>query len=273
MRPHENSIVPFDVEASRSAWDQAAELWSDFVESGLDYYRIDFHGPALLNACGLVEGLRVLDLGCGQGYFTRLLAESGARAIGVDLSKKLVVRAIEHEARLGLGSEFYALDATEVTSLWPPDHFDLATACVSLQDMADADASARATARVLKDGGRFVFSIPHPVTCSPDREWAHDDSGMKGALKIDRYFDSGPRLLRWAMPRLKQPWETPYWHRTIEQWSDILLKAGFLIRRLHEPRPSVDALRRLPPLEDSLRLPSFLIFDAIKSPGSTAPTP
>ncbi len=52
--------------------------------------------------------------------------------------------------------------------------------------------------------------------------------------------------------------------------SDILFGAGFLIRRLREPRPSADAVRKIPTLEDGLRLPSFLIFDAIKprSPGT-----
>ena len=50
------------------AWDIAAEAWDDFVESGKDYYRIEVHGPALLDACGDVAGLGILDLGCGQGW-------------------------------------------------------------------------------------------------------------------------------------------------------------------------------------------------------------
>ncbi len=269
MKPPDDRIVPFDLGASRSAWDRAASLWDDFVESGQDYYRSEFHGPALLDVCGPVGGLRVLDLGCGQGYFSRLMAESGAQVIGVDLSEQMVRCAKRHEARLGSGVEFHALDAAEVATRWPSGHFDLATACVSFQDMADAVASARATSRVLKAGGRLVFSIPHPATCTPYREWEHDGSGVKMALKVDRYFDSGPRVLRWNMARLKEHWDTPYWHRTIEEWTDILLDAGFLIRRLHEPRPSNDAVRKVPSLEDALRLPSFLIFDAIRPGHST----
>lgn len=270
MKPRIGPDVPFSLDDSRVAWDRAADPWDDFVESGKDYYRTEFHGPALLDACGPVEGLRVLDLGCGQGYFCRLLAAAGAQVVGVDLSRNQVAHALRHEARRNSGTEFRVLDAAEVASECPAGHFDLATACVSFQDMPNANASALATARVLKAGGRFVFSIPHPAACTPHREWEYDESGVKGALKIDRYFDTGPRVLRWDMPRLERHWETPYWSRTIEEWSDILFGAGFLIRRLREPRPSADAVRKIPTLEDGLRLPSFLIFDAIKprSPGT-----
>ncbi len=257
--------IPFDTAASRAAWDRAAGPWADFVESGLDYYRTTFHGPALLDACGRVEGLRVLDLGCAQGYFSRLLAGSGAEVIGVDISERQVARALAIEEASRSGAEFAAMDAADAASRWPVGHFDLATACVSFQDLAEAEAVTRATAAVLKTGGRLVFSIPHPASCTPYREWERDETGIKGALKIDRYFDSGPRLLRWNMPRLREHWETPYWSRTIEEWSEILLAAGFLIRRLREPRPSAQAVVEVPDLEDSLRLPSFLIFDAIKS--------
>ena len=57
----------FDDRDSVEAWDSAADAWEEFVESGADYYRTELHGPALLAVCGDVSGLRVLDVGCGQG--------------------------------------------------------------------------------------------------------------------------------------------------------------------------------------------------------------
>ncbi len=155
------------------------------------------------------------------------------------------------------------MDAAEVTDHFPSSSFDLVTACVSMQDMADIPAVASGVRRVLADRGRFVFSIPHPATVTPFREWDRGADGVKGALKVDRYYESGPRVLRWEMARLERPWETPYWSLTIEEWSEILERAGFLIRRLREPRPTAEAVRRVPTLEDCLRLPSFLIFDAV----------
>jgi SAM-dependent methyltransferase len=264
MKPPSDSVVPFDVEASRAAWDNSADLWNDFVESGKDFYRTEFHGPALLDACGPVVGLEIIDLGCGQGYFSRLLAARGGHVVGVDHSEKLIGHARKIEERVKSGVEFRVVEASRVGWDWPEGRFDLATACVSFQDMADAGEVAKAIFRVLKARGHFVFSIPHPATVTPYREWERDASGAKRALKVDRYFDSGPRVCRWNMARLERHWETPYWSRTIEEWSEILSGAGLLIARLREPRPSAEAVLRAPTLEDCLRLPFFLIFDAIK---------
>jgi hypothetical protein len=91
-----------------------------------------------------------------------------------------------------------------------------------------------------------------------------DEAGQIGALKIDRYFESGPTVCRWGMQRLTYHWDTPYWHHTISEWSALIAEAGFLIRRLLEPRPTVEHVERNPRLEDSNRLPAFLIFDLLK---------
>jgi 2-polyprenyl-3-methyl-5-hydroxy-6-metoxy-1,4-benzoquinol methylase len=93
---------PPDLDA-REAWNAGADAYAHFVESGADYYRLLIHGPALLAACGNVRGRAALDVGCGQGYFSRLLANAGAAVTGIDVSDKLVARADEIEAREPLG--------------------------------------------------------------------------------------------------------------------------------------------------------------------------
>lgn len=111
--------------------------------------------------------------------------------------------------------------------------------------------------------GRFVFSIPHPATHTAYREWERDAEGAKLALRIDRYFDTGESSMHWSMPRLKYPWTTPHWRRTLEEWSMLLSGAGFLIRRLIEPRPGKEAVAQNPNLDDCARLPYFLVVDAV----------
>jgi 2-polyprenyl-3-methyl-5-hydroxy-6-metoxy-1,4-benzoquinol methylase len=254
----------FTDDESREAWSGAADAWDHFVESGADYYRHEVHGSALLLACGRVAGLAALDLGCGQGYFARLLAREGACVVGADLSGELVRLAREHEERAPLGIAYRVVSASEAAERWSPGSFDLVAACMAVQDMADVPGALRAAFSLLADGGRLVFSVPHPATETSVREWERDALGRKLALKVDRYFDSGPALTRWNMARLRHHWTMPYHRFTLEEWSRMIADAGFLVRRLMEPRPTPEQVARNPALDDCARLPYFLIFDLVR---------
>ena len=78
---------------------------------------------------------------------------------------------------------------------------------------------------------------------------------------IDRYFESGPGVIPWNMALLSAHWETPRWYMTLSGWSDMIADAGFMIRRMAEPRPTGEQVRQNPDLEDCYRLPYFLVFD------------
>jgi 2-polyprenyl-3-methyl-5-hydroxy-6-metoxy-1,4-benzoquinol methylase len=242
------------------AWNNAAPAWDVFVETGADYLRTELHGPALLSLCEPVAGLRVLDVGCGQGWFARQLAERGARVVGIDIAPNQVANARRHEAERPLGIVYHELDAVLVGERWQSATFDLVTACMVLQDLPDAAAVLNGAHQVLVPGGRIAFSIPHPVTDGPFREWERDESGRPGVLKIDRYFDSGFRVVHWNMARLTAHWDAPVWHRTLSEWSALIAGTGFIIRQLVEPRPTQEQVEEIPKLEPARRLPYFLLF-------------
>ena len=251
---------PYDALA-RSCWDESADAWNHFVESGLDYYRIEFHGPALLDACSPVSGQDVLDLGCGQGWFSRQLARQGARVVGIDWSTRLIAHARQHEASQPLGITYETLDAAEVARRFVAESFDLITACMSIMDMPRPDlvlASARA---LLRDHGRLVMSVCHPLTETTHREWKYDEHGNKLALEIDRYFDTTPQIVEWNMKRLAHHFRTVQYRYTLEQWSRLIEDAGLAIARLREPRPAAELVARQPEFDDARRVPYVLIFD------------
>jgi 2-polyprenyl-3-methyl-5-hydroxy-6-metoxy-1,4-benzoquinol methylase len=256
--------MSFTDEDAASAWTAGADAFDTFVESGADYYRLEVHGPALLAACEPLRDVAVLDLGCGQGYFSRQLASRGASVDAVDISPQLLAHAKSHEARQPLGIRYHLLSAADVAKRWPPEHFALVTACMAVQDMADVAGALRAAASVLRRDGRMAFSVPHPMTDVIFREWERDASGRKLSLKLDRYFDTGSGVCEWNMPRLTAHWSSPCWRHTLNEWTQLVVEAGLVIRHLHEPRPTAEQVAANPHLDDCRRLPYFLIFDLSK---------
>ncbi len=228
------------------------------------------HGPALLTACEPVLGRDVLDVGCGQGYFTRQLARRGARVVAIDVATELLALARAREAREPLGIVYRNLSAADVADHWRPESFDVVVACMSLQDVADLRGALSGALTILRPGGHTVLSVPHPATDTLFREWSRDRSGRKRYLKLDRYFDTGPSVCRWNMPRLRYHWSTPYWRYTLSEWVTLVTEAGFVIRQLREPRPTAAQVKANPNLDDCRRMPYFLIFDLWKPPSGTA---
>jgi len=251
--------------AVTDAWNEMADTYDAYVGTEADYYRTQVIGPGLLAACGNVRGQRVLDLGCGQGYFSRVLAGAGGTVIGVDISKRQIDHARRHEAEDPLGIEYLALDAAEIDQEWPPSTFDLITSCIAFQDMPDPSKVMAGAKTVLKPHGRVVLLVEHPMNGTPLREWERDESGRKIALRVDRYFNTGPRETTWTLnyADTSRTFRFPSWNRTLEEWSAIFAQAGFLIVQLIEPRPTEKQVKQIPALDDCSRIPYYLIFDLV----------
>lgn len=252
-------LAKIDVQSVKSAWDFAAEAYALGQASGRDYYRYEFLGPAQIQLCGHVESMTVLDVGCGAGYFAREMSLRGAKVVGVDISPRMIAIAEKSQSTTAPPVDYRVADAVEISSMFPPASFDLATSCLALQDMPDAARVFSAVYEVLNPGGRFVASITHPCSDTPYRAWERDSAGNKRWLCVDRYFDRGAFEYKWR--DWAYDFETPAVHATLEDWFEWILAPGFQIRGVREPRPTQQALVSRPDLEDAGRMPYFLIFD------------
>ena len=87
-------------------WDGNAEVWTEMVRAGYDHYRDGLNTPAFFEMLPKVEGLSGLDVGCGEGYNTRLLAKRGALMTGIDISERFVQHAREAETEQQLGVDY-----------------------------------------------------------------------------------------------------------------------------------------------------------------------
>jgi 2-polyprenyl-3-methyl-5-hydroxy-6-metoxy-1,4-benzoquinol methylase len=84
-------------------WDQNADAWTMLARMGCDIYRDHVNTPAFMEMLPGVKGLRGLDVGCGEGHNTRLVARGGARMIGVDIASRFVEHSLEKESEESLG--------------------------------------------------------------------------------------------------------------------------------------------------------------------------
>jgi SAM-dependent methyltransferase len=256
------SPIRFDPAAVRESWDFAADAYAEGQAAGTDYYRYEFFGPAQVELCGEVDGKRLVDVGCGNGYFSREMARRGARVTGFDISPRMIEHARRIETAEPLGIDYQVLDAADASACFPADSFDMATSCVALQDMPEIPTALRGIREILRPSGRFIASITHPCTDTPYRAWERDDAGGKKWLRIDRYYERGPLDFTWR----GWPYEftTPSWHAPLEDWFAWILGAGFQLRGLREPTPCAEALAARPDLMDATRVPYFLVLDLIR---------
>jgi len=220
---------------TEALYDRNAASWSRTRPHSIS----DFTGrPAVFTLCGAVEGQRVLDLGCGEGYCTREMAARGAsRVLGIDLSTRMIELARKREAELGQGIEYaqgnvVALDLED-------EAFDLVLA-VFVYSYMSADEMARAFAqvkRVLAPGGRFVFAVPHPSLAfvRPQAPPFYFDTGGHG------YFSGRDRRSEGEIGCVDgSSLPVQMVHKPLEDYFDALRTAGF------DRLPTLRELRVLP---------------------------
>lgn len=255
----------FDADSVRHEWDIASDAYADAQERGLDYYRLNFFGPAMVNACGDVNGLEVLDLGCGIGYFSRQMAQKGAsKVVGIDISPNQLAHARQIEEKERQAIEYIEGDAAAVIESFPKASFDLVTACVSLVDMPEPSRVIRGAYRALKNRGRLVFTNTHPLTDTMSREWVRDADGKKIGLQVADYFDETPFTLTWMSERYKYRFQTTGNNYTLQRWMRWVIQPGFIIEDFIEPVATDEAIAQHPGLDDSRIAPLFLIIAARK---------
>jgi SAM-dependent methyltransferase len=209
--------------------------------------------PALAAMLPDLRGRRVLDLGCGFGWFCRWARERGAvRIEGIDVSERMLARARAETADAAIS---YTRADLERLALAASD-YDLIYSSLALHYVADLGRLLSEVRRALAPGGRLVFSVEHPVMTAPALPaWSRDAMGRK-VWPICGYLDEGSRSTDWLIKGvLKQ-------HRTLATYINLLLGLGFVLTRVEEWGPSAQQIRARPQLADEHERPPFLLVAA-----------
>ncbi len=215
----------------KAEWDKVAEWWeSEVRDTGAWHQRNDID-PVIFKILRNIKNKRIIEIGCGNGYFSRLLARRKAKITAIDLSGKLLEFALAREKANPLGIRYLARDAANLRGLRSRS-FDVALANMSLMDIADAKRAIKEASRVLKRGGHFVFSITHPAFSDFRQQWVIIQEGGRKyfARATGKYLSpSAEKHILWSSGvRATQ------YHRSIETYLEYLRSAGFSVREFKE---------------------------------------
>lgn len=209
--------------------------------------------PAVRALLPDMRRLRVIDLGCGYGWFCRWSRESGAaRVLGIDVSEKMLARARSDTADVAI---HYVRADMERLALRAAS-FDLVYSSLALHYVVNLEGLLTTLKAALVAGGQLVFSVEHPIFTAPSRPaWSIDPDRHK-TWPLDNYLIEGPRRTKWLTEGvIKQ-------HRTLATYLNMLIRLGFVLLHIAEWGPSDDQIAAQPALADERQRPPFLIVAA-----------
>jgi SAM-dependent methyltransferase len=214
--------------------------------------------PALRALLPDLSGRRVLDLGCGFGWFCRWARQQrAAHVVGIDISEKMLARARASSADVAItytGADMEQLDL-------PVGSFDLVYSSLALHYVENLSGLIGQVYRSLTPGGHLVFSAEHPIFTAPSEpHWSLNAAGRK-IWPVEGYLDEGPRSTDWlAKGVIKQ-------HRTLATYLNMLIRLGFAISHVEEWGPTKEQIAAQPNWADEHQRPPFLLVAATRPSG------
>jgi cyclopropane fatty-acyl-phospholipid synthase-like methyltransferase len=209
--------------------------------------------PVILALAGDLTGQRMLDLGCGDAAFGREALDQGCQSyLGLEGSRNMFAAA----EQLLAGTSGAVVLANIEDWEYPAAAFDLVVSRLALHYVAEVESVFQRVHHALVDGGRFVFSVEHPVITSSDKGW--QGVGQRQGWLVDDYFQAGHRLTAWMGSHVVK------YHRTIENYFVSLQQAGFKVESLREAEPHRERFEDEATYRRRQRIPLFLIMAAGK---------
>jgi len=245
-------------------WNRNASVWTNLVRAGYDVYRDYLNTPAFFAILPDIKNKEGIDIGCGEGYNTRLLADHGASMAAIDIAPAFIESAREMEREFPIGIYYVVASATCIP--FQNECFDFAASFMCLMDLPEPEKAIQEAYRVLKPGGFFQFSIEHPCFKPPYLKKLRNTKGETYAVEVGSYFSGNdgeieewifgntPQLVKLTTPQF----QVPRFHRTLAFWINAVIKAGFSIEEIQEPCPSDEIIKEKPSLQSAAVVGYFL---------------
>jgi SAM-dependent methyltransferase len=231
-------------------WEGNADIWSKALASDGEGYRDLVIEPATLDFIKSLHGQTVLDVGCGDGAFTRSICKalSPSRVIAIDKSERMIALAQQADGP-DLPIEYRVADICAF-SVPSETLFDTALFFMSIMNIADLDSAIRVVARCVRDSGQIVIAMLHPCFSTGINGWLKKKHDGQKSFYVSRYLAEEPFDKHWAFKPSPRSTEDAFmlrdlrYSRTLTTYMSVFRTYGFCIADMREPKPSADTLSR-----------------------------
>ena len=246
---------------SNTSWNHVAEWYDDLLETSEDSYQKNVILPNILRVLYLKKKDRVLDLACGQGFFSRQFAQIGAHVTGVDASTELITFA---RARSPKQIMYHVLSADKLDGIISGS-FDAITIILALQNIKNIAGVFSECRRVIASRGRVIMVINHPAFRIPKvSSWGWDEAHRVQYRRVDSYLTESHIAID-MHPGTKQKQTTLSFHRPLQIYVNTLAKHDFAVTRMEEwisHRISMKGPRQVAENHSRKEIPLFLMIEA-----------
>lgn len=244
-----------------TSWGNVANWYNNLLEKDENSYQKTLILPNLIRLVKAKKENVILDLACGQGFFAREFAKSGAKVIGVDIAPELI-----EIGRQDKSVEYHVLPAHKLDFL-QDQSIDKVLIALSLQNIENVNEVIKEVSRVLKPKGKLFIVLNHPAFRVPKKSsWGWDEKLKVQYRRLDGYLSEAKEQIQ--MHPGDKPWEkTISFHRPLQFYFKALYKNGLFVSRLEEwtsHKISEAGPKKEP--EDLARreFPLFLFLGAVK---------
>lgn len=260
---------------SKTSWGKVGGWYHELLQ-GEGTYQSDLILPNILRILEIKEGETILDLACGDGFFSREYIKHKADVIGVDIASELIkiARLQNPEASSNGGQakenssksiQFHVSEADDLKFI-KDSSIDKISIILAIQNIENMQGVWNECKRVLKDKGKLCVVLNHPAFRIPKKSsWGFDAENDIQYRRVDAYMSSSKEIIEME-PGKSGGEKTVSFHRPLQMYFKSLVKAGFLVSRFEEwtsSKKSQEGPRRVAEDRSRKEIPLFLMIEAI----------
>lgn len=248
----------------KTSWEKVSDWYADYLSQN-NTLQSEVVFPKTVELLNLKPNQELLDIACGEGSFTRLIAkQKRVHTTGIDASPSLIEKAKQKALPL---NKYLVADAKQFNTKLVGQRFDAAVCILAIQNIDHMEAVFEQTSKSIKSNAPFVIVMNHPCFRQPRQSgWGWDEERKLQYRRIDRYLNE------YEMPIIAHPGAAPTvktfsYHHPISSYINALGKNHFVIERMEEwishkqsdsgPRAKAENIARA-------EIPLFLAIRAIK---------